>query len=269
VPTLDELGLYYEQAGEGQDILFLHTWSLSLALWKFQMADLASDCRVTALDFRGHGHSHKPPQPLTMDGLTEDLNRFVERLDVSKFVLVGWGTGGLVSLHYMVKHPSRVRGLVLVGCAPTAGQSRDAELDFWPEGVHRTLTPQLGSDDPDALVGYVSALFHQTPTEATVTWVLDEARKAPPHVRAQIRSLIQGIDFRPSLRAIRVPTLVCHGEYDRLAPIGAGRYLAQAIPRASLVEFSNSGHTPHLEELNKFNEELIAFVEACRGTSPV
>lgn len=263
MPLAEELGLYYEQVGEGRDVLFLHTWSLSSALWQFQIADLASECRATALDFRAHGNSDKPPDAPTLAELTEDLKRLLECLDIEDVILVGWGLGGLVSLNYTVKHGLGVHALVLVGCAPTAWASSDPDITLWPEAVHPLLSRQMERDDPDSLADYVNALFHQTPTERTVSWILDEARKTPPQVRANILGAIEGIDLRSSLRAIEVPTLVCHGHYDRFAPIGAGHYLVRAIPRATLAEFNNSGHTPHLEELNRFNEELIAFIEAC------
>jgi pimeloyl-ACP methyl ester carboxylesterase len=113
--TVDGVRLFYQQAGRGPDVVLLHAATANLAVWLFTgiIETLAADCRVTAYDLRGHGHSDVPPTGYTSADHATDLCKLHEALGLGPAYLVGHSFGAVVAVHAAVLCPGRVAGLVL------------------------------------------------------------------------------------------------------------------------------------------------------------
>jgi pimeloyl-ACP methyl ester carboxylesterase len=107
--------LYYQQAGEGPDVVLVHAVTSNLAVWVFSgLVDaLASDFRVTYYDLRGHGRSERTPGGYTSAAMADDFRALSAALNLRPACLVGHSFGGVVSMHAAAVAPERVAGVVL------------------------------------------------------------------------------------------------------------------------------------------------------------
>jgi pimeloyl-ACP methyl ester carboxylesterase len=107
--------LYYQQSGEGPDVVLVHAVTSNQAVWVFSgLTDtLAADFRVTSYDLRGHGFSARPPSGYTSAVMAEDLRQLHAALGLDPALLVGHSFGGVTALHAALLAPEAVAGVVL------------------------------------------------------------------------------------------------------------------------------------------------------------
>jgi non-heme chloroperoxidase len=261
MPFLSHAGtnLRYERAGQGQPVVFVHGWLGNHTFWDPQATALKQKLQIVRLDLRGHGDSSKPRGGYGIGALAGDVHHLVTALGLQRCVLVGWSMGGLVVQQARRLLGNRVAGLVLVGttarATPTKGYAHGVtaeeqaqfvdgvETDY--KGFVRTFAPRLFKPGRDHLVA----------------WAIQQMLKTPPHVALAALHGILAADEREALGDIAVPTLVCHGRHDTIFPVAMGEYLHKHVKGSTLVVFEDSGHAPALEETERFNAALGAFVE--------
>ncbi|WP_315910393.1 alpha/beta fold hydrolase [Halapricum hydrolyticum] len=104
-------GLYYEDYGEGQPIVFLHGATAGLRYFESQLTAMSSNYRTVGVDFRGNGRSEKTEVGHTTQHYAEDIRAFLEQLSLDDIVLVGWSMGAIVSWEYVHQFGAdRIRG---------------------------------------------------------------------------------------------------------------------------------------------------------------
>ena len=107
--------LYYQQSGDGPDVVLVHAVTGNQAVWVFTglIDALAADFRVTSYDLRGHGASDRPPTGYTSAAMADDLVGLHAALGLGPAYLVGHSFGGVVGLHAALRAPEQVAGVVL------------------------------------------------------------------------------------------------------------------------------------------------------------
>jgi 3-oxoadipate enol-lactonase len=107
--------LFYQQSGDGPDVVLVHAVTSNQAVWVFSglIDALASEYRVTSYDLRGHGASERPPTGYTSADMAADFQHLHAALGLRPAILVGHSFGGVVSTHSAVLHPETVRGVIL------------------------------------------------------------------------------------------------------------------------------------------------------------
>src|SRR5438445_13509833 len=107
--------LYYQQSGEGPDVVLVHAVTSNQAVWMFTglVGSLAADFRVTSYDLRGHGASDRPPSGYTSAAMAEDFQQLHAALGLGPAYLVGHSFGGVVAMHAALLAPEAVAGIVL------------------------------------------------------------------------------------------------------------------------------------------------------------
>lgn len=268
------LRVHYRDQGrrDGPVIVLVHGFAASLHTWEPWVARLGSDYRVITLDLPGFGLTSAP------EGYTIGRHDFVDvvdqvtaRLGVTKFVLAGNSMGGGVAWNYALAHPDKLQGLVLVDAAgwPRQGAGNDDGPFIFKvlrNPVGRFLLKDL---DGSAMTraGLRNA-FEPTPEmvdDAMLARYVEMAR-APGH-RPIIMGLMSGFDpadaaSEEKLRRITVPTLVMHGDTDKLIPVGdAGRFGA-AIPGATVIIYPKVGHVPMEQIADKSAADLDTWLKA-------
>ena len=113
--SVEGMKFYYQQAGEGPDVVLLHGVTGNMAIWPLinLLPTLAADFRVTAYDLRGHGYSDTPPAGYTSADMAGDLVKIQQALGLGPMYVLGHSFGGVIALHAAVLYPDAIAGLIL------------------------------------------------------------------------------------------------------------------------------------------------------------
>jgi pimeloyl-ACP methyl ester carboxylesterase len=256
--------LYYEDAGAGDPVVFVHGVWMSGRCFGPQLEGLADRYRVVALDLRGHGRSEHVTTGHTVAQYARDLRAFVEALGLDRPVMVGWSMGALVAWDHVRQFGvESLRGLVVVDQSPS-----DYKWPDWPQGFldFEALRHTMAACQADraAMVDeFIPLLFKaEPPAPEHAALIRDETLRLPDTIASAIIFDQTVQDYRDVLPQVTVPALVCTGRDEKLVPVAAEEYVAAQMPNARLVVFEDSGHCPFIEEPERFNEVLSEFVES-------
>lgn len=264
IRTGDGLALAYEDWGAGPPVVLVHSWALNKAMWRQQIpALLDAGFRVVAFDRRGHGRSQGNGQGYDMDTLADDLGCVMDQLDLKGATLVSHSMGACEVVRYLSRHGhARVAKLALL--APTTPYLIKTADN--PHGVDAAVFAQTRAVMQRDFTGWVAdnaaPFFTPDTRPTTVRWCIDLLLDCPLSVALATNKATAGLDFRPDVRAVRVPTLVVHGDIDASAPLQiTGQRTAELIPGARLQVLKGAPHGLFITHAEAVNRAVIDFVQ--------
>ena len=269
------IDLYYQDHGSGKVVVLIHGWPLSGASWEKQVAALlGSGHRVITYDRRGFGRSSQPSLGYNYDTLAEDLHKLVTKLDLRDFALVGFSMGGGEVARYLGKYGSeRVSKAVFISSIPpfllkTPDNPQGVEGSVF-EGIKKAIV----ADRPAFLSAFfanfynVDVLGGKRISDQAVQLSWNIAVGASPKGTLDCVSAWL-TDFRNDLQSINVPTLVIHGDSDRILPISAtGRRTPEFVKGSKLVVIEGGPHGLTWTHADKVNRELVDFLGQRKSAS--
>ena len=261
--------LYYEDLGSGQPVVLIHGWPLNGASWEKQTAALlAAGRRVITYDRRGFGSSSKPSTGYDYDTFAADLNALLTTLDLQKVDLVGFSMGTGEVTRYIGKYGSaRVRKAVLIG---TLGPYLVKTADN-PEGVEASvfegIKAAIKADRPAFLLDFLHNFYNYDVTAGKL--VSERVVEANWNVAVQASAIgtLKCVDswvedFRKDILRNNVPTLIIHGDADRILPPDAtSRRQAKMIKNVTFVELPGGPHGVLWTHADQVNNELLSFLK--------
>ena len=254
----------------GPAIVLLHGWALSADLnWFSGLYDTAaSHGPVLAPDLRGHGRGLRSDKPLTLELMADDVADLVEHLGLGPVILVGYSLGGSVSLLVWKRHPSLVRGMVLISTA-LRWRTSLRERIVWNSMAAVEYGLRLGAPEGGMADRYLRMAVEQSPDlEQYKSWVKAEIRRGDPSDIAAAGRGLSAFDARDFARDIDVPVTVVVTARDRLIRPVRQRELANAIPGARVVEVDGA-HNAWLVRPMEFNDAVgAALSSAARPSTP-
>ena len=200
-------------------------------------------------DNRAAGRSSTPLLPTSMPELANDAVRVLDALGVDAAHVHGVSMGGMIAQEMALRYPDRVRSLVLQGTTPGGPRSTGPAVD--------TLLALAAQRAPLSRERKIKMLTHQLFSDAYAAAHPDEVLDHLSRLgadRAGVRGALLHLtastvhDTVSRLRSVQAPTLVLHGELDRMVSVGNARLLADRIPRARLAVVDGAGHLPLLEQ---------------------
>jgi len=262
------IDLYYEDHGSGQPVVLIHGYPLSGASWEKQVpALLAAGHRVITYDRRGFGKSSQPTTGYNYDTFAEDLNKLLQQLELRDVVLVGFSMGGGEVARYLGKYGSKVvsKAVIIGGVPPFLLKTPDN-----PEGVDGSVfegIKQAVSADRYAFFTEFFKNFYNT-DQLLGKRISQGAIQASWNLAAEASATASLAcvptwheDFRQDVARIDVPTLVIHGDSDRIVPIAAaGNRTAKLIKGARLVVIKDGPHCVTWTHAQEVNTELLNFL---------
>lgn len=259
------VNIYVEDVdpGGGKPILFIHGWPASHQLFEYQFNQLPGHgYRCIGMDIRGFGKSDKPWRGYNYDRLADDVRGIVEALHLEEFTLAGHSVGGAIATRYMGRHHGYgVCKLALFGAASPSVTRRP---DF-PYGVPKEVVSKLIEDTlqdrPQMLQEFGDMFFFQHTTARFSDWFFQMGIQAAGWATAAVATAFRDESLFADLGKIDVPTLILHGIHDRVCLFELAQVMEESIKNARLVPFMYSGHGLMWEERDKFNRELLAFLE--------
>jgi len=263
-----DIELYYEDHGSGDAVVLIHGYPLSGASWEKQIPVLlAEGHRVITYDRRGFGKSSQPATGYSYDTFAEDLQKLVTHLKLREFALVGFSMGGGEVARYLGRYGSKgVSKAVFISSVPPFLLKTPDN----PEGVDGSVFEGIQK----AVVADRYAFFTEFFKNFYNTDLLLGKRVSQQVVQASWNTAAGASgtaslacvptwyeDFREDLKRVDVPTLVIHGNADRIVPISAaGQRTAKLIKGARLFVVKDGPHCVTWTHADEVNSELMNFL---------
>jgi 3-oxoadipate enol-lactonase len=235
------LSLFFEDAGSGGvPVLLLHELGGSNESWQPVIPLLAADRRVIAVDLRGAGRSEKPPGPFTMADVADDLAGLLQALEIGPADVIGAALGTLAGALLAIRHPARLRRLMMCAVAPDmAGPTRS----YVAERAEKVRVVGMRGVADASLANSFPASH---PAERAAYRGIYLAND--PAAYAELSLALGRLEMTAAdWGAIRAPVLVASGAHDFLWPPPVGRQVAALIPGARFEVMEDAGHYPHLQ----------------------
>ncbi len=226
--------------GAGPDLVLLHGWGMTAAVWRVLGDELARDFRVHRVELPGYG-AGADENCASLDAVAATLAAALPL----RVTVCGWSLGGQVALAWGRAQPQQVERLILLATTP-----RFVCSDDWPHGMmgveFEDFAADVANDPPRARLRFLAL---QASGDHAARAVLRDLRDAIARSgEAGAQALVAGLrllretDLRAALAKIEQPALVVHGVNDAVIPQAAGEYLAGALPCAEFAAVAGAGH---------------------------
>ncbi len=261
--------LYYEDHGTGAPVVLVHGWPLSGASWEKQVAALlAAGRRVITYDRRGFGRSSRPSVGYDYDTFADDLNALVTKLDLRDCSLVGFSMGGGEVARYLGKYGSERVSRACFISAITPFLLKTTENPGGVDGsVFEGIQKAITADRPAFLTKFLGDFYNVD--------ILGNTLISGPAVQASWSVAVHAspkgtldcvsawlTDFRKDLARIDIPTLIIHGDADRILPMAATAVpLSKLLAGSRLVQVQGGPHGilwTHADQVSKELDHFLA-----------
>ncbi|MEE1757012.1 alpha/beta fold hydrolase [Streptomyces sp. SP18CS02] len=271
VTTRDGTEIFYKDWGSGRPVVFLHGWPLNADAWEYQLLHVAeSGYRGIAHDRRGHGRSGQPWGGYDFDTFADDLDDLLTHLDLRDVTLVAHSMGGGELARYIGRHGTgRIGQAVLLSAITPSMLRTEQNPEGVPEQVFLDIKDGMMIERSQFWKDLAKDFFSADRPDTSAT----QGNKDAFWLMAMDQSLRAGLDcvdafghtdFTEDLRRFDIPTLIVHGDDDRIVPIDAtARKAARIIPRATLKVYEGGSHGIALVggDKDRFASDLLAFLK--------
>lgn len=271
--TDDGVRLYYEEAGSGSPIVFVHEFAGDLRSWEPQLRQFARRHHCIAYNARGFEPSDVPPTPgsYSQARAADDIAAILDHFGFASAHIVGLSMGGFATLHFGLRHHARARSLCIGGCGYGAEPGKRDRFRAEADVISAAITEQgmakfaetyaygpsrvqFENKDPRGFAEFKRILGEHSSLGSANTQI--GVQKERPSL----------YDLVEEMKGITVPTLILTGDEDWpcLAP---GILMKQTIPNSALAVIPNAGHAINLEEPDAYNRlvgDFLAQVESGR-----
>ncbi len=263
-----EIQLYYEDHGEGKPVVLIHGWPLSGRSWEKQVpALLEAGHRVITYDRRGFGESSKPTSGYDYDTMSSDLDTLLAKLDVKDAALVGFSMGGGEVARYLGTHGGkRIRKAVFISAIPPFLLKTGDN----PDGVEAKVFEEIQGGLKADRLGFLAQFFQnfynvdklggKSISDEFLSHSWNIAASASPVATLKcVKAWLE--DFREDVARIDVPTLVIHGDADRIVPAEvSGKRTAAAVKDGKLAMIADGPHGLTWTHADAVNRALLEFL---------
>ena len=246
---------FLEEGDSDQVLLLLHGLGASAERWEFVIPLFSEKYRVIVPDLIGFGHSEKPSVDYTTEYFTDFMYKFVSKLNIKNFHIIGSSLGGQIAAEFTSKHNELVKKMVLVS----------------PSGIMKHSTPALDS--------YIMAALYPNNESATMAFQtmsgktrIDEnivngfvERMKMPNAKMAFMSTLLGLRdaelITEKLGLITIPALIVWGENDPVIPIKYSEAFVSSINDCRFYKMQKCGHTPFVEDPKGFFDLVSDFLK--------
>ena len=275
--TVNGIELFYEVHGSGDPLLLIMGLAADSAAWAFQVPEFSQHYRTITFDNRGVGRSAKPTGAYTIHQMADDAVGLLDVLDVRRAHVVGVSMGGMIAQELVLRHPERVRGLVLACTYPEPDADIENMRKFSLTQFGGTVTASGEMRIDLTTVNPLMLLQHMLPMVFNPEFLQKELPKllqvfggalqygfSLEAILGQVAAVMSH-KATDRLHQIAVPTLVITGDADRLISPANSDLLAHHIPNAKLVKVPGGSHGFNFETPELFNQAVLDFLGNVRN----
>ena len=267
----DGVQLYFEEAGSGDAVIFVHEYAGDYRTWEPQMRYLSRQYRCITFSARGFPPSDIPEVDVAYSQAIsrDDVIAILDHLHIDRAHVVGHSMGAYTSLHVGLDYPERVRSLTIAGCgwgSDPGAREQASDMGkaiakmFRDEGIKVAAEKyakypvrlQYQAKDPRGWEEFVRLLSEHSGEGHALVMLNVQLKRATLY------------ELRDRLKTLMIPTLVVSGDEDDWCLDGSV-YLKRTVPTAALMVLPRSGHTITSEEPDAFNRALMDFFSAAQA----
>ena len=258
--------IYWDEQGHGTPVLLIMGLGYPSYMWHRTRPALATNYQTIAFDNRGVGRSEVPIGPYPIALMASDAAAVLDAAGIESAHVFGVSMGGMIAQEFALQYPKRVLSLIL-GCTAAGGPTA---VRAEPEAAQMLMTRDKMSPEQAAEASVPFIYDSTTPRER-----IDEdiAIRRPWFPRpAAYTAQLQGIlawEAYSRLSGIAVPTLVIHGESDRLVPPGNAKLIAERIPGAKLVIIPHASHLFLTDQTEVSHRIILQFLNEQTGSARI
>jgi pimeloyl-ACP methyl ester carboxylesterase/AraC-like DNA-binding protein len=245
----DGTKLAFAVTGEGPPLVKTANWLNHLEhdwdspLWRHWVQEFTRGRSLVRYDERGNGLSDWDTPNLSFDAFVDDLECVTECLDLPQFDMLAISQGAAVAVAYAVRHPERVRRLVILNGYAVGWANREDAGEVARREAMITLTEEGWGADHSAYRQLFTNLYIPDATPKQMGWFNEMQRMSTsPENAVRLQRELSKIDVRPLLAQVKAPTLVFHGRHDQVVPFAQGEAMAAGIPGAQFVPLESRNH---------------------------
>lgn len=233
---INGIKIWYAEFGQGESVILLHGGLANANYWGRQVPALAKAYRVILMESRGHGRSSRDERPFGYDLMAEDVLDLLDFLKIQKAAIIGWSDGAIIGLEIAIHHPERMTRLF----AFAANSDPSGVKDSSQSPVFNRFIARAGreytelSPTPNHYDSFLEDINHMWATE--------------PHFTAT------------ELQSIKRPVFIVDGDHDEVIRIENTEFMAKEIPNARLVLEPDVSHFAFLQNPERFNADVLAFL---------
>jgi pimeloyl-ACP methyl ester carboxylesterase len=264
----EEINLFYEDLGNDNPIVFVHAWPFTHQIWEYQLTPLRElGFRCIAYDRRGFGRSDQSLNNYNYDVLADDLKNLLDEINAASVTLVGYSMGGGDVVRYCTRYNcEKVSKLILVGSIVPYMLKTEDNPDGTPAEMFAEFDQQIRDDKAGFFTNFSKAfygvgLLKHPVSEGILQWTNSLAFPASQKAVLGCMQSFSQTDFRKELSGIKVPTLVIHGDNDKIVPIkAAGEQAAKLIEGAVYKVYPGAPHGLIYTHRNILNRDIVSFI---------
>lgn len=265
IEVAKNIKLHVTDLGEGTPVVLIHGWPLSDTMYEYQYQYLVKNgCRVIGITLRGFGQSDKPYGKYNYDVFADDIKAVLDHLKIENAVLGGFSMGGAAVIYYAAKYNSvHLNKLALFSAAAPLWSNKDGfEYGTPKEEIDKLIA--LNNSNRPKLLQFFGGIFTASETSLPSelgSWLYGINLQSSSYAMEQCLILLRDADLRNDLGKIKIPTVIFHGKKDKICQFGLAETMHKGIKNSYIIPFENSGHALFLEEMDKFNSELLSFIK--------
>jgi non-heme chloroperoxidase len=260
-------------SGHGPAIVLLHEWASSHRVWEPIAHRLIDRFTIYRWDARGHhGHGDETlisRSSISVERMADDLANLLDQFQLERPTVVGHSMGALTLWAYVARHGcGRLGRIGVIDQSPHLVTDADWRLGIygdWSEARDQAFVAAMRADFVTAVIELISFGLNERarqryetghPSIERLRTYLDMLDRAP---LIEVWTTLSRADFRPVLPTITVPALLVYGSESNFYPPPTGPWVRNAIPRAELIVYEGSDHSPHIGQPDRFVADLLQF----------
>jgi 3-oxoadipate enol-lactonase len=250
--------IYWDEQGSGEPLLLIMGLSYPSYMWHRSRPVFAKSYRTIALDNRGVGQSDVPPGVYSIALMASDAAAVLDAAGVESVHVLGASMGGMIAQEFALQYPRRVRSLILGSTAAGGPHAVEAQPEALEALLRRDVTPE---ESKEAIIPFI--YDPATPRERIDEDMVIRMKwyPTPEGYMGQLQGIF-GWEASSRLAQITAPTLVIHGESDRLVPPANARLIAERIRGAKLVLIPHASHIFATDQPAAAHDAILEFLAA-------
>lgn len=270
IETDDNVKLYVKDYGKGKPVILIHGWPLSNEMWEYQIDFLVqNNYRVIAYDRRGFGKSSQPWDGYDYDTLTDDLKEIIDQLQLENVTLVGFSMGGGEVVRYFSRYGGKgvTKAALISSIIPFL-----LKTDNNPDGHPREKSESTAAAIKEDRIGFVDNfgktffginIINKPLSNPLLEYYRMLCSFASPRATLKCAEAFSFTDFRDELHSVNVPTLIIHGNDDKIVPIElTSKKASEIITDNTFIIYDGAPHGLFYTDKDKLNADLLTFLNS-------